>query len=106
MKRYTDPSNKPKLQLTLKGPRQHWKLATNLLLQSVVPIMFLFLYPTFRSFSGGEDLSDIPYIVYVVLPYISISSQIVCSILFGFRLHSLVKVWSFKCLHKESHFMY
>ena len=102
VRRCTDPSVKANLQLTFEGLRENRKLATNLLLLSVVPAVFGFLYPTFRSLSqaaGGEDFSDSPYIVYVVLPYIGVASIIVRSILFGFRLHSQVKVWSFKCLH-------
>ena len=98
----TDPSVKAKLQLTFEGLRENRKLATNLLLLFVVPMIFGFLYPTVRYLShaaGGEDFSDSPYIIYVVLPYISTASMIVRSVLFGFRLHSQVKVWTFKCLH-------
>ena len=98
----TDPSNKAKLQLTFEGLQENRKLATNLVLLSVMPMIFGFLYPTFRSLflaAVGKDFSDSPYIVYVVLPYIGVASIIVRSVLFGFRLHSQVKVWSFKCLH-------
>ena len=98
----TDPSVKANLQLTFEGLRENRKLATNLLLLSVVPAIFGFLYPTVRTLSraaGGEDFNNNPYIVYVVLPYIGVASMIVRSVLFGFRLHSQVKVWSFKCLH-------
>ena len=102
VRQWTDPSVKAKLQLTFEGLRKNRKLATNLLLLSVVPAIFGFLYPTVRTLSlaaGGEDFDNNPYIVYVVLPYIGVASIIVRSVLFGFRLHSQVKVWSFKCLH-------
>lgn len=98
----SDPSVKVNLQLTFEGLRENRKLATNLLLLSVVPAIFGFLYPTLRALShaaGGEDFRNNPYIDYVVLPYIGVASIIVRSVLFGFRLHSQVKVWSFKCLH-------
>ena len=98
----TDPSMKANLQLTFEGLRENRKLATNLVLLYVVPMIFGFLYPTVCSLSsaaGGEDFNNSPYLVYVVLPYIGVASMIVRSVLFGFRLHSQVKVWSFKCLH-------
>ena len=98
----SDPSMKEKLRLTLEGLRANRKLATNLFLLSIVPLIFGFLYPTLKSLSvavGGEELAESPYLVYVVLPYIGVASIILRAVLFGFRLHSQVKVWSCKCLH-------
>ena len=98
----SDPSMKAKLRLTLEGLRANRKLATNLFLLSIVPLIFGFLYPTLKSLCvavGGEELAESPYLVYVVLPYIGLASVILRDVLFGFRLHSQVKVWSCKCLH-------
>ena len=98
----SDPSMKAKLRLTLEGLLANRKLATNLFLLSIVPPIFGFLYPILQYLSvavGGEELAESPYLVYVVLPYIGVASIILRSVLFGFRLHSQVKVWSCKCLH-------
>ena len=98
----TEPSTRMKLNLTFQGLLAHRKLATNLLLFSIVPMIFGFFYPVLKSLSsaaGGDDFSDSPFLVYVVLPYIGIAGIILRSVLFGFRLHSQVKVWSCKCLH-------
>lgn len=97
-----DPAKKTKLRLTLEGLMANRKLATNLFLLSIVPLIFGFLYPTLKSLCvaiGGEEFAESPYLVYVVLPYIGVASMILRSVLFGFRLHSQVKVWSCKCLH-------
>jgi len=97
----SDPSTKKKMNLFIEGLLANRKLATNLLLLTIVPMIFGFLYPVLDvlSSSVGGDFKESPYLVYVVIPYIGIASIIVRSILFGFRLHSQVKVWSFKCLH-------
>lgn len=98
----SDPSTKAKLRLTFEALRAHRKLAINLLLLSIVPLIFGFLYPTLKSLSmaaGGKEFTNSPFLVYVLLPYIGVASVILHSVLFGFRLHSQVKVWSCKCLH-------
>ena len=64
----SDLSAKIKLTLIFEGLQANCRLATNLLILSVVPAIFGFLYPMLKSLLpavAGDDFSESPYLIYV-----------------------------------------